>query len=223
LPRHTPVNGLLEALGALLEWPAAEWQSPPPAQRTLHEEDLLHLLEHPDPDTHEWAGEVDHPSLDAAAAAAASAAATPARGIVRDLDMLSLLLADPDAQESYASSESSCSGPAAAVRAEAARVAGSPPPPATNSAAGQLGQVPPPADPADAGPGHAADTAAADSDTICGASGPAPAEQESALRRWLCRAESAAGGMDGGGYDIPGQKPTAIEVVEFISGYSVGE
>jgi hypothetical protein len=198
-PRHTPVDGLLEALGALLEWPAAARRSPPPAQRTLREEDLLHLLELPDLDAHDLAGESDRPSLDAAAAAAA------ARGgrIVRDEDLLPLLLADSGTQELYTQSESSSespgSGPAAAVRAEETRAAGSSPPPATNSAAVQSGQAPPPADPADADLGHAADTAAADLDIISGAPGPAPAEQVSEPRRLLCRAESATGGMGGGG------------------------
>jgi hypothetical protein len=92
-------------------------------------------------------------------------------------------------------------------------VAGSPSPPATNSTAGQSGQVPP-ADPEDADSGHAADTAAEDSDVISGAPGPAPAEQESEL------AESAAGGMG----DIPDQNMTTIEEeVELNSGYSCGE
>jgi hypothetical protein len=239
LPRHIPVDGLLEALGALLEWPAAARPSLPPAQCKLREEDLLHLLEIPAPlleipdlDAHEWAGEADHPSLDAAAAAAskaAVAAAAAAAGveprngleIFRDMDMPSLLLADSGSQELYTSSEPAGSGPAAAVRAEKARVAGygSLPPPATNCAAGQSGQAPPPADPAEAGLGHAADTAAPDSDTISGASGPAPVEPESELSRRLCMAESAADGMG----DTTKQKPTTIEEVEFNTGYSCGE
>jgi hypothetical protein len=98
-------------------------------------------------------------------------------------------------------------------------VVGSPSPPATNSAAVQSGQAPPPADPADADLGHAADTAAAGSGVISGAPDSAPAEQESELRRRLCRAESAACGMG----DIPDQKPTTSEVVELNSGYGCGE
>jgi hypothetical protein len=93
-------------------------------------------------------------------------------------------------------------------------VASSPPAAAMNSAAGQSGQSPPPADPEDVGPDLAADTAAAYSDVISGAPGPAPEEQESEL------AELAAGGMG----DISNQNTTTIEEeVELNSGYSCGE
>jgi hypothetical protein len=96
---------------------------------------------------------------------------------------------------------------------------GSPSPPATSSAAGESGQAPPPADPADAGPGHAADTAAAGSDVLPGAPDSAPVEPESELSRRLCMAESAADGMG----DTTNQKPTTSEVVELNSGYGCGE
>jgi hypothetical protein len=214
-PRHTPVDGLLEALGALLEWPAAARHSPPPAQRTLREDDLLTLLELPNLDAHDLAGQADRPSLDAAAASASRGGC-----IVREMEMLALLLADSGSHEPYTQSESSGSGPAAAVCAEDTRVEGPPSPPATNSAAGQSGQAPPPGDQADADPGHVADTAAVNSDQISGAPGLAPAELESEPRRWLCRAESAVGGMG----DVTNQNTTTIEKqVESNSGCSSGE
>jgi hypothetical protein len=102
------------------------------------------------------------------------------------------------------------------------RVAGSQLPPATDSGAGQSGQALPPANPADAGPRHAADTAAVDSDVSSGVPGPATARvgQESELRRWLCGAESAEGVIG----DITDQNTTTIEEeVELNSGCSSGE
>jgi hypothetical protein len=223
-PRHIRVHDLLEALGALLEWPAAVRQSPPPAQCTLREKDLLPLLEIPDLGAHNWADESDRPSLNAAAVAAAEAAGAPAakagveprngQEIVREMDMLSLLLSDSDSQEPYTPSESAGSGPAAAVRVEAAHEAGSPPPPTTNSAAGQSGHAPPPADPENADPSHTPDTAAVDSDKISTSLGPAPAEQESELRRLLCRAESTAGGLGEG--DMPVWKESRATIASCL-------